>query len=200
MTEPNFNFPALRDAQAKLDAARTRQKAIFDEAGPDLDMSKVKVISGSTADKVKAIQEAETEMKDLKKEVESLRDVARAAAQAKGYSVERDGKEHKVQVEHKSFEDHILAALPDLKDMSKGRKAFMDVELKTDFTRSAGWAPESVRSGRVELTPLRPAVHVVQFIPSGTISQAITATGAGRMRALRASISRKGSKGFSIST
>jgi HK97 family phage major capsid protein len=172
MTEPNFDFPALRDAQAKLNAARTRQKAIFDEAGPDLDMSKVKVISGSTADKVKAIQEAETEMKDLKKEVESLRDVARAAAQAKGYSVERDGKEHKVQVEHKSFEDHILAALPDLKDMSKGRKAFMDVELKTDFTRSAGWAPESVRSGRVELTPLRPAVHVVQFIPSGTISQA----------------------------
>lgn len=173
MNEPNFEFPALRDAQAKLDAARQRQAKIFDEAGPEMDLKKVKCVSGSTEDKVKAIQEAEKEMADLKKEVEGYRDVARAAAAAKGFQRESgDGsRQTEMKVERKSFEDHIKGALPSLKDFSKGRKGHMDVEVKTLFERTAGWDPFDMRDSRVELTPLRPAVHVVNFIPSGTISQ-----------------------------
>lgn len=172
MNEPNFEFPALRDAQAKLNAARKRQADIFAEAGPELDLTKVKCISGSTEDKVKAIQTGEAEMADLKKEVEALRDVARAAANAKGYQVEKDGDRHEVKVERKTFEQHIASALPALKDYGRGRKTFIEgIELKTLFERTAGWDPFDARDSRVELTPLRPAVHVVNFIPSGTISQ-----------------------------
>lgn len=172
MNEPNFEFPALRDAQAKLDAARQRQAKIFDEAGPEMDLAKVKSVSGTTEDKVKAIREAEAEMADLKKSVESLRDVARAAAAAKGYGRETETGQREVKkVERKTFEDHIAGVLPNLRDYSRGRKGHMDVEVKTLFSRTAGWDPEDLRSGRVELTPLRPAVHVVNFIPSGTISQ-----------------------------
>jgi HK97 family phage major capsid protein len=174
MTEPNFEFPAYREAKGKLDAARQRQAAIFAEAGPDLDLSKVKSISGSTEDKVKAIQTAEAEMADLKKNVESLKAVAVAAANAKGYQVEEGGPSVQLQSQGKkelSFEEHLQKALPNLRNHAVGRKAYMDVELKTDFTRTAGWDPFDMRDSRVELTPLRPAVHVVQFIPSGTISQ-----------------------------
>lgn len=173
MNEPNFEFPALRDAQAKLDAARQRQAKIFDEAGPEMDLSRVKSVSGTTEDKVKAIREAEAEMADLKKSVESLRDVARAAAAAKGYAreTERDEDRRSQGKKELSFEEHLAKALPRLRDHSVGRKAYLDVELKTDFTRTAGWDPFDMRSDRVELTPLRPATHVVNFIPSGTISQ-----------------------------
>lgn len=171
-TEPNFDFPALRDAQGKLDAARKRQKSIFDEAGPEMDMSKVKVISGSTADKVKAIREAEKEMAEFKAEVEGLRDVARAAANAKGFQVdggtENGGRD--VRVEVKTFASLFDGALPDLKRF-KHQSRTLDVELKADFLRTAGWDPFDMRSDRVELTPLRPAVHVVSSIPTGTISQ-----------------------------
>jgi HK97 family phage major capsid protein len=45
------------------------------------------------------------------------------------------------------------------------------IEVKTLFERTAGWDPFDQRDSRVELTPLRPAVHVVNFIPTGTISQ-----------------------------
>ena len=169
--EPNYNFPALRDAKSKLDAARARQKQIFDEAGPDLDMSKVKCISGDTAAKVKAIQDAEKEMGDLKVEVENLKAVAIAAANAKGEEREEGGRETKGTGRERDFEGHLTEALPELKNFGKGRKAHMDVEVKTLFQRTAGWDPEDLRSGRVELTPLRQAVHVVNFIPSGTISQ-----------------------------
>lgn len=171
--EPNYNFPALRDAEGKLNAARARQKQIFDEAGPELDMAKVKCISGDTAAKVKAIQDAEKEMGDLKQEVESLKAVARAAANAKGEDESREegGRERKGTGQPRSFEAELKGVLPDLNNFSRGRKGHLDVEVKTLFQRTAGWDPEDVRSGRVELTPLRPAVHVVNFIPSGTISQ-----------------------------
>ncbi|MER5252910.1 phage major capsid protein [Streptomyces sp. NPDC002855] len=172
MSEANFDFPALRDAQGKLDAARKRQKSLFDEAGPELDMSRIKSISGSTADKVKAIQEAETEMAELKASVESLRDVARAAANAKGYQVdggsENGGRD--VKFESKSFGDLLTESLGDLKRF-KHQSRTLDVELKADFLRTAGWDPFDMRSDRVELTPLRPAVHVVSSLPTGTISQ-----------------------------
>lgn len=173
MNEPNFEFPALRDAQAKLDAARQRQAKIFDEAGPEMDLAKVKSVSGTTEDKVKAIREAEAEMADLKKSVESLRDVARAAAAAKGYAreTERDEDRRSQGKKELSFEEHVQKALPNLREYGRGRKAHMDVEVKTLFSRTAGWDPFDMRDSRVELTPLRPAVHVVNFIPSGTISQ-----------------------------
>ncbi len=43
--------------------------------------------------------------------------------------------------------------------------------LKTDFTTSAGWAPESVRTGRVIEEQLRP-IQVIDTVPGGTTGQA----------------------------
>ncbi|MGP4092939.1 phage major capsid protein [Nonomuraea sp. KM90] len=53
-----------------------------------------------------------------------------------------------------------------------GPAANLDLELKTLFQTSAGWAPESIRTGRVEMFPTRPAPHVVEFLPQTTTGQA----------------------------
>lgn len=168
MTEANFEFPALRDAQAKLDAARKRQKQIFDEAGPEMDMSKVKCISGDNTAKVKAIQDAEKEMADIKGEVEGLRAVARSAAEAKNYE-STDGKPVTKEYGRKSLEEELGRALPLLRG-NKSMSQHLDVELKTNFTRTAGWDPFDARQDRVEYVPLRPAVQVVDFMPGGSIA------------------------------
>jgi HK97 family phage major capsid protein len=165
--EPNFEFPALREAQGKLDAARKRQKQIFDEAGPEMDMSKVSCISGDNTAKVKAIQDAETEMAELKGSVESLRNVARAAASSKGFEDTNEQKQTKQQG-RKSFDEELGRVIPLLRG-NKSMSQHMEVELKTNFTRTAGWDPFDARQDRVELIPLRPAVQVVDYLPGGSI-------------------------------
>ena len=42
-------FPALKEAEGKLAAKQAELKGIFDEAGPELDMSKVKASPAATA-------------------------------------------------------------------------------------------------------------------------------------------------------
>lgn len=172
--EPNFNFPALNDAQGKLDAARKRMKQIFDEAGPEMDMTKVKCVPA--ADALSTIRTSNEELGGLKKKVEELRDVARAKAAMglfEGGSENGDGANTKDrQGSTKSLGESIGDRLSDLRKNKERVYTLENVDLKADFTRSAGWAPESVRSGRVELTPLRPAQYVVNYIPIGTTSQA----------------------------
>lgn len=170
--EPNFEFPALRDALAKLDAARARTKKIFDEAGPEMDMAKVTVVSGSSADKVKAIRDEMKEMEDLKSKVDELKDLAKAKAAVGAFEAAAEGgdgaRQTKGQV--KSFGEQIEGLLPKLRDV-KHKSHHIDVEVKTLFQRTAGWDPEDVRSGRVELTPQRPARHITDYIPVGSIGQ-----------------------------
>jgi HK97 family phage major capsid protein len=168
--DPNFEFPALRDAQGQLDAARSRLASVFAEAGPDLNMDNIKSMSGSREDKVTEIQKMNAELPELKSKVEGLRDIARAAANPD--LQERSGEpEHKgTRRQIRTFGEEFMRKLPDLKNF-KGRSQHLDIELKADFARTAGWDPEDVRSGRVELTPLRPEVHVVSHIPGGTITQ-----------------------------
>jgi hypothetical protein len=174
-TEPNFEFPALRDALAKLDAARARTKTIFDQAGTEMDMSKVTVIAGDSAAKVAAIRSEMKEMESLKTEVEGLKDLARAKAGltfevGTGATEGPEGERGTKGTRTKSFGDQIEGMLPKLRE-NKHKAFSMDIELKTLFQRTAGWDPFDARSGRVELTPLRPSVDVINYIPNGTISQ-----------------------------
>lgn len=168
--EPNFNFPALKDAQSKLDEARKRMRTVFDEAGPEMDMSKVKSISGSAEEKVDQIRKDNEELVVLKGKVDGLQAVARAAAEVKDEHTESgDGA-------------HVKDRLPEVKGLgelfveskafqTKGASSTLNVELKTLMMRSAGWPPESIRSGRVELTPQARAQNVIDYIPHGTTTQ-----------------------------
>lgn len=178
MTTPTF--PALKEAQGKLDAARKDLADVFAESGPDYDMAAVKSLDGDSTAKVEWIRTKNSEIEDLKSKVDELRDVARIAG-----TVADDpdaGEKGADEPDTKDRKDRAPKALGDLfadsqafKGYSSGQGvgpvAHLDVEVKTLFETTAGWAPESVRSGLVSLFPTRPAPHVVDFIPQGTINQ-----------------------------
>src|SRR5690554_7358005 len=76
-------FPALTEAQAKLDAKRKSLADVLSEAGPEYDMSKIKSLSGDTAAKVAEIGKMNAEIDDSKKKVDEYLAAARAAAKSK---------------------------------------------------------------------------------------------------------------------
>lgn len=182
---PNFEFAELRDARAKYGEAQKRLATVFQEAGPEMDFSKVKCISGDTAAKVAEVQKMDKELPDLKKKVDDLMAVARIAEQHK--NVEEppvdNGREHKGG-SAKPFnlgEAVFKAAIKDTNyqvGQGVGRVGHLDIDVKTLFARDgqlsggggAGWDPEDLRTGHLQLTALRPAQHVVNYIPHTTTS------------------------------
>ncbi|MFE0101162.1 phage major capsid protein [Streptomyces sp. NPDC059009] len=172
-------FPALKQAQEKLDAKRKALADVLNEAGPDYDMSKVKSIDGDTHAKVAEIGKMNAEIDDCKKQVDEYLVVARAAAQAQrdekatesGDGAESKSPERKDSrgrfdlgesfVKSQAFKGYNVGA-------QSGPSASLDVNLKTLFQTTAGWDSEDVRTGRLEYMPTRPAPHVTTFIPQTT--------------------------------
>jgi HK97 family phage major capsid protein len=186
MTTEIVEFPALKDAQGKLDAKRKSLADIFAEAGPDYDMSKVKSIAGDTAAKVGEIGKLNAEIDDCKKKVDELLVVARAAAEAKQHEerAERGSEPGGGRLERetkggprRSFADMLMESQA-VKGFNKGAEwgpaATLDIELKTLFETGAGggagWDPFDARTGHLEYMATRPAPHVVNVIPQTTTS------------------------------
>lgn len=182
MTTEIVEFPALKDAQGKLDAKRKSLADIFAEAGPDYDMSKVKSIAGDTAAKVGEIGKLNAEIDDCKKKVDELLVVARAAAEAKQHEehAERGSepgsqptRETKGGRPRQSFADMLMDSVA-VKEFrgSAGPSATLDIELKALFETGAGggagWDPFDPRTGHLEYMATRPAPHVVNVIPQTT--------------------------------
>jgi HK97 family phage major capsid protein len=176
-------FPALKEAQEKLDAKRKGLADILGEAGPELDMAKVKSIQGDTRAKVDAIGALNKELDELKKDVDDKLTVARAAAAAMREEkaaesgdgaaereLERKGRRRRFNLgeafgESAAFKSYTPGS-------GAGPSAHLDVDLKTLMQTGniagAGWDPEDIRTGRLELTPQRPAVHVANYFPQTT--------------------------------
>ncbi len=173
-------FPALKEAQEKLNAKRDGLAAIFAEAGPEYDMSKVKSLSGDSHAKVAQIGELNTEIDECKSKVDELLVVARAAAVAaehKGSAATETGSEQDDRPRTKSGRPKSFAEMIVSSDAIKGYKgggagpvSNLDVDLKSLFQTSAGWDPEDLRTGRVEMFPTRPAPHVIDVFPQTTTS------------------------------
>lgn len=176
-----IEFPALKEAKAGLNAKRDELAAIFREAGADYDMDKVKSISGDTAAKVDFIRQLNEEIDARKAKVDELLVLARAAgAAAEAGEVEGGAKDLPDEPRTKGGQRKSLGELFIASQAFKGYTtglgvgpaANLDLELKTLFQTGAGWAPESTRTGRVEMYPTRPAPHVVEFLPQTMTSQA----------------------------
>jgi len=178
----SLTFPALTEARGKLDTARKSLKSVFDEAGPDLDMAKVKSVEGDSAAKVEWIRTKNAEIDGLAKEVEGLETVARAAegvkaaetdVEAKARGGERgDGSKGKREGEQKSLGDLFTASEAFTgKKGRQGPEAHLDVEVKTLMTTASGWTPETTRTGRLVDLAVRP-IQIIDLIPGNTTSQA----------------------------
>ncbi|MEV0994651.1 phage major capsid protein [Nonomuraea sp. NPDC050202] len=178
-----IEFPALKEAQEALDAKRKSLKDIFDEAGPEYDMSKVKSIKGDTAAKVDAIRQLNEELTERKAKVDELMVLARAAGAAKeAEQVERgdrdvrdDGRGPQTKDgRERSFGESFMASQAVkgyVRGSGSGPQATVDVSLKTLLT-TGGYAPETTRTGRIEEFPTRPAPHIANMIPQTSTGQA----------------------------
>ncbi|UUW87406.1 phage major capsid protein [Pimelobacter simplex] len=177
MTATIPEFPALKEARGKLVAKQDELGSIFAEAGPDLDLSKVKSIPGAADTKAVAehIRSLNDECTDLAKDVDDLAAVHKAAESSAGRGTRGGG------VEPGAGQTGIPGAetTKSLGEMftesdafkTKGRSADLDMELKTLLSRSAGWAPETTRGPRV-VDFATPAPQILDLIPTTPTSQA----------------------------
>lgn len=171
----------LRELRERYDAKARELKQIWDEAGPDRDMAKVKCIDGDSQAKVEKIRELNAELDAIMVEREPLE--AEEAEYAKadrhverltkarnhpGHQRASDAPEEPPKV--KSLGQHIIESKA-LSEFKGSVVEIPDVELKTLMETTAGWAPETTRTGRVVPEALRP-IQVLDLIPTTTTTQA----------------------------
>jgi HK97 family phage major capsid protein len=178
-----MTFPALKEAQGKLDAKRKELGEIFAEAGPEIDLAKVKSVKGTTHDIAAKIRELNDEQTDLSKQVDELVAVQKAAQRARtpedrgnaGHGetgADEGGPAYSAAPRAKSFGELFTASdAYRLKSGPIGPEKTLDIELKTLMTTSAGFAPEVTRTGRVVDFATRP-LQVAELIPQTTTNQA----------------------------
>ena len=164
----NLTFPELKETEGKIAAARKKLHDIFIEAGPEMDMAKVKSVDGDNAAKVDAIRSLNEELSDLGRKRDDLVELRKGAEVARDYNPEDISDEpapgHKGSI---GAQFKGSAAY-----MQKGQAASLDVDLKTLMTTAAGWAPESLRSGLVVANAQRP-VQVTDLLPTIPTGQAV---------------------------
>lgn len=174
-------FPALKEAQERLDAKNAELAKIFDEAGPDIDFRQVKslpagVPMGDSRAIAALVRRLNEEAAAIGVEVDEYKGVEAAAERARkgrpGAGESGDGPAGRggdgeamsigrAFVKSRAFRDRTGPI---------GPEAHLDIELKTLMTTAAGWAPESTRTGKVVEAATRP-VQVTDLIPSGTTTQ-----------------------------
>lgn len=163
------DFPALADAKGKLSEKRKALATIFEEAGADVDLSKVKSVNGDSAAIAEHIKNLNDELTDLGKNVDQLKTVAAAAEAAKvddadgEKAAERGAQDSDRRV--KSFGDLFVESKAGSE--MKGRDVELKFDVKTLFSTSAGWAVDNARLPRVVLDEQRP-VQLVDLIPTRT--------------------------------
>jgi HK97 family phage major capsid protein len=172
----------LTEKRNELDAKRAKLAEVFKEAGSDLDMSLVKAIDGDSAAKVEWIRKSHEEINDLGAEVEKLAAVAAAAkaaqvpageaGQGPGIVHPTIGQQPKGAPAQTKTLGELFIESPAVKvSGGQGPMATLDVEVKTLFATSAGWAPETTRTGMMVPFATRP-IQVTDTIPSTTTGQA----------------------------
>src|SRR5688572_21906098 len=115
-------FPALKEAQGKLDAKRDQIASTLREAGPNIDMNLVKSISGDSSAKVAQLQAWNAEVDDLKKEVDKHLVVAKSLFDTQEHEAAREAGTHK-QDDGPEFK-------------GGGRQRFGDQVLRSDAIKS----------------------------------------------------------------
>lgn len=180
MTTTDIEFPALSDLEGKIKDRGDKLSGIFDEAGPEIDLTKVKSISGDSMAKAEEIRKLNDELTDLGKQRDELLQVHKAAQRVRvaGTAAEREeaGAESGGEQGSSSGGLRPSKSLGELFTgskayRSKGEEARLDVNLKTVMSTGAGFQPETTRTGRIVDFATRP-VQVTDLVPQTTTSQA----------------------------
>ena len=166
-----FTFPELDEVTGKLDAKRKELHDLFVEATNDkgeLDAYKVKGYANGT-ELAEAVRAKNDEIDELAIKQAELVQIKRAAEHGDEWDEATEATDPGGPVRSKSLGEQIIATKA---HEEKGREKEVEgVQLKTLFERSAGWTPESTRSGLVVLSAQRP-VQVTDLLPSIPTGQA----------------------------
>jgi HK97 family phage major capsid protein len=167
----------LKEVTEKLAAKGKLISQIYDEAGEDLDFSKVKCLDGDTTAKVEALKAIDVEVTELREERIKLLDAEKTLKFGRELNTEfnqpapGDGG-----MTHPPGPAAMRKTLGDLVVESKvcgelkGREVHLDIDLKTEMTAAAGWDPPTVRESRVELSAQAP-IGVIDVIPMLTTTR-----------------------------
>lgn len=167
----------LVEKRNELEAKQKQLAAIFEEAGPEIDLNKVKSVPGDVQAKLAEIQRMNKELSALGAEVEQLAEMERIAKSVKGFGGFKQPSGDSEQDEKNSRREEVkdLGSLFIKSEFYKSRKKnapeLFDVELKTLMSTTAGFAPQSIRSGLIVPAATRP-VQVLDLIPFGNVDQA----------------------------
>lgn len=184
--------PELRDLRGRTEKLRQELHQIIKEAGEGLDMNKVTCIQGDSAAKVAYMQALNLELDETVKKAEPLEKEESIINQTR----ERLKKFGEPLATHPGFPSGMSAPQPGTFDagkafmdawregggLQKGRTYEIDLgegaikqilardaQMKALMTTAAGWAPATVRTGRLVEEALRP-IQVTDIIPGGSTS------------------------------
>lgn len=186
----------LRDLRGRIEKLRQDIHEIIKQAGPDLDMSKVTVISGDSATKVAYMQALNEELDECMKRAEPMeteqKALERAREQLKKFgepltgfpfpSGDGDGGYVPAPGKGVSIGKAIVAAWQEGGGLMKHKtyeidygedavgKILAEHDMKTTMTTAAGWAPQAIRTGRMVEYAARP-VQVLDLIPGNNTNQ-----------------------------
>jgi HK97 family phage major capsid protein len=174
----------LVEKRNELEAKRKRLHDVFQEAGSDLDLSKVKSLEGDSAAKAAQIKAMNDEMSALGIEVEGLAAVESAAKAARmgEEQLERlplpgskngngDGTKQEAK-QRKSFGDLFVesVAFKGYQGGGAGPVAHLDVQVKALMDTATGWTVENVRGPRL-VESAQEVPMVADLIPQTTTNQ-----------------------------
>lgn len=168
--------PELKELEGKIAQRQNVLAGVFAEAKTSdgaLDLSKVTTLTGSTSsERAAEIKTMNDELTDLRTQADALKTTLRIA-QSLADLPESAGDDSDSGASRKSIGAQF-AQSAQFKGRPRGGDSvpfIADVDAKTLMTTAAGFAPESVRSGRVVDIATRP-IQVIDVIPQYPISQA----------------------------
>ena len=169
MTATLTTTPKLKEINGKLTERRAKLKAIFDEAGPDLDMGKVKSLDGDTHAKVAEVRTLNDELIDLGEQADAERALVKAFnASIDGDEIGEPGDDRAPAATKAGGYGDLFLKAGALDPANRGAEIEHEsVDVKTLMETTAGWAPDTQRTGKLVLDAQRP-VELVDLIPSTT--------------------------------
>ena len=168
-----------KQLEEKIAKGRADLKKIREQAGPDYDFSKVTVFNGTDEEKCAAMRKLNDDVEKDCKALDGIRAVE--AAEERREREEKDAvnmnrprfsTEEPAKKERKSLSQAIFESGALKEHRNRGEVSLKGVEVKTLMERTAGYAPESLRSGNVTPYALRP-IQFLDILPIIPTSQAV---------------------------
>lgn len=183
--------PKLKELRGRTEHLRKELHKWLEQAGPDLEMSKVTAIDGDSTTKVAYFRELNDELDQKMAEMEPLEAEHKAMVNAReklahlgqpadshpGFPVLSDqGAVARGVAQQKSFGQLFVE---NWKNAGRAKGETFEIKhvspieisgVKTVMSTGAGWAPETIRTGRLVEAVIRPP-QVLDIIPDGTTTQ-----------------------------